>query len=117
MKSWLAMSDVVASNPPTLIWAPLPNSMPLGLSSQTWPLARMAPLMVEMLGPVTRLRVSDEDPGWLNWTAAPAPTEKSCQLMMALLVAWLMMVVAPAVETCAWPAITDAPTGWASTRT
>src|SRR5476649_623951 len=105
------MSEVVASKPPTLMVAPLPNNNPLGLSSQTWPLARMAPSMVEMLEPVTLFTVMEAALGWLNWTAAPAPTEKSCQLMIAFCVLWLTMVVAPDDKTWAWPATTEGPTG------
>ena len=40
--------------------------------------------MVEALVPVTRLRVMALELGWLNWTLLPWPTEKDCQLMMAL---------------------------------
>src|SRR5579863_8931682 len=107
------MSEVVANSPPTLMVAPLPNRRPLGLSSHTWPLARMAPSMVDALAPVTRLRVMALEFGWLNWTALPCPTEKDCQLMMALALDWLIRVVAPEAEICAWPATTEPPRGWA----
>src|SRR5580704_10576740 len=111
------MSDVVASSPPTLMVAPLPNSKPLALSSHTWPLARMAPSMVEALAPVTRLSVMALEEGWLNWTVPPWPTEKDCQLMMALDVLWLIRVVAPDAEIWAWPATTEPPAGCALAAT
>ena len=69
--------------------------------------------MLEMPEPVTRFRVMALELGWLNWTVAPAPTEKSCQLMMALEEFWFTTVVAPEDRTWAWPATTEAPTGWA----
>src|SRR5579863_9583698 len=69
--------------------------------------------MVDALAPVTRLRVMALEFGWLNWTALPCPTEKDCQLMMALALDWLIRVVAPEAEICAWPATTEPPRGWA----
>ena len=39
----IAMSEVVAISPPTLICEPLPNIMPLALISQTLPVANRLP--------------------------------------------------------------------------
>ena len=71
------------------------------------------PSMVEALAPVTRFSVMALELGWLNWTLLPWPTEKDCQLMMAFEVVWLISVLAPAAEICAWPATTEPPVGCA----
>ena len=58
--------------------------MPLGLSSNTWPLACTRPSIAEVADPVTRFRMLELAEGWTNWTISPLATEKSCQLRMAL---------------------------------
>ena len=58
MKSWSAMSKVVASRPATSTSAPAPNTMPLGLIRKMLPLAVSAPLICDTVSPVTRLSVT-----------------------------------------------------------
>jgi hypothetical protein len=43
------------------------------------------PKISEELPPFTRLRTTEEAPGWLKRTAAAEPMENDCQSMMARL--------------------------------
>src|SRR4051794_1981373 len=47
--------------------------------------------MVDLVPPVTRFSIVDEDEGWSMSTLAPAPMEKLCQLTIAELVDCLMV--------------------------
>src|SRR5438445_9209101 len=106
------MSDVVAISPPTSIWLPGPNRMPLRLIIHTWPLARTLPLTADAFGPVTRLSVIEALSGCWKVTPAPAPTEKSCQLMTAFLLCCTIRVLAgPDCRIEAEPAATLPPDG------
>ena len=109
------MSAVVASRPATLIWAPGPNSTPLGLTIHTWPLADKLPRMAEDETPPTRLSVMDSASGCLKLMDSLSPSEKLRQSMMALPEVWRIMVSNAEVEIAAWPAITWAPDGPAQT--
>src|SRR5689334_22567007 len=100
------MFDVVATKPPTLTDAPGPNSTPFGLTSHTCPLAARLPWMSEAPGPWTRLSVMALRLGCWNWTLSPLPTEKLCQLTIALADDWVTVVAPPDWEMPAWPAAT-----------
>src|SRR5215470_2026008 len=114
MKLALEMSSVEATSPPTLTCAFLPNRTPAELTMKTCPLALSAPEMTLVSLPITRLRVTDELPGWLKLTVSFAPIENPCQLMMVLLVDGLMLVTLPDWEMPAEPSTTEPPTGPAS---
>ena len=78
------MSSVEATSPPTSTWAPLPNSTPLGLTRNTWPLAVSRPWMSDAPAEVsTRLSATDPELGWTKLTAALAPILKVDQLRIA----------------------------------
>nr|VFJ50758.1 MAG: hypothetical protein BECKDK2373C_GA0170839_10303 [Candidatus Kentron sp. DK] len=83
MKSSVEISRVEATNPPTLTWAPAPNSTPLGLTTNTWPLALSDPRMTDPSEPRTRFRATELAEGWWKVTLLLAPIEKVCQLMAA----------------------------------
>src|ERR1700730_9925360 len=85
MKSELEMSSVEATKPPTLTCEPLLKRTPAELTMNTCPLALSVPEMTLVSLPMTRLRVTDELPGWLKLTVSFAPIENPCQLMIALL--------------------------------
>ena len=105
------MSRVLATSPPTFTLLFLPNRTPAELTMKTWPLALTAPSITLRSRPITRLSTTDERPGWSKRTVSPAPTEKSCQSMTALFVAWLMTVVLPSRRTVATPLVTWPPVG------
>nr|WP_245257516.1 hypothetical protein [Methylocapsa acidiphila] len=77
-------------------------------------MALSAPEMMLCSLPMTRLSVTDELLGWLKLTVSWDPMEKPCQLMMALLLDWLMLVVLPDCEILAEPSTTVPPVGPAS---
>src|SRR5262245_20295385 len=85
MKSLLEISRVEATRPPTFTCDPLPNRTPAELTMNTCPLAFSAPLITLVSFPMTRFSVTDDTLGWLKLTVSLAPTEKPCQLMIALL--------------------------------
>ena len=74
---------VVALMAPVLISAPLPKITPFGLIKITWPLALMAPSIIDFDAPFTRFRVDELALGWLKFTVALEPTLKLCQLITA----------------------------------
>jgi len=98
MKLLLVILLVVASNPPTLTWAFLPNSMPLGLIIQTFPLAEISPSMVDGLASLTRFSAIAEEEGWTNFTVSPLPTLKLFQFSTTRDDVWSIVV-------CAWPVV------------
>ena len=89
------MSAVVAISPPTLIWLPLPNSTPLELISQTFPVANRLPSILDGEAPSTRLRVMDEELGCRKLTPDPDGIEKLFQLINAFCVDCEMVVLLP----------------------
>ena len=72
---------VEANKPPTLIWASLPNKMPLELSNQTWPLAWIRPCIFEPAGSLMRLITTDWLEGCTKLTVSPVPRLKLFQWM------------------------------------
>ena len=105
-KSSLRMFMVLATRPPTSTREPGPNSTPDGLIRNTWPFAVSRPWISEGSLPTTRFSATAPAPGWTKFTAAPEPMLKLCQFRIARSLACWMVVVVPAVETAAWPAIT-----------
>src|SRR5262245_12433981 len=63
---------------------------------------------------MTGLRVTDGAFGWLKLTVSCGATETPCQLMIALLLDWWMLVVFPAWEMAAEPSTTVPPRGSAT---
>ena len=63
---------------------------------------------------MTRLSATERAPGWMNCTVSPEAMLKLCQLMMALLPNWVMLVVLPFCWIAALPATTLPPMGAAS---
>ena len=108
------MLRVDATRPPTSTRAPVLNSTPFGLTSQTWPLARSAPSMTVVSLPTTRFRTTDDASGCRNCTVAFAPILKFCQLMAARDDVWLTVMADPLVLMFAWPATMVPPVGNAS---
>ncbi|VUD74525.1 hypothetical protein MET9862_05157 [Methylobacterium symbioticum] len=54
--------------------------------------------MVEVAEPVTRFSSAEAAEGWLMSTRAPAPTEKPCQLTIAVgVVCWMVIWLAEGV--------------------
>ena len=86
---------VEASRPPTLIWASLPKITPLGLISQTWPLALILPRIWLPWVSKMRLTANALADGWTKLTVSLLATLKLCQLMESLSLAWLIVVVLP----------------------
>jgi len=115
MKSLSLMLRVEATRPPTLIDAPRPKSMPLGLSRNTLPLAVRLPRMLEGSGPSTRLRAIELLSGCTNWTASVAPMLKLCQLIATFWLVWVMVVLPAELLMAAPPSVTTPPTGRAKT--
>ena len=76
-ESW--MSKVDAIKLPTLIWAPLPIKMPLGLMRKTFPLDSSFPRRLLCICPTTRLRTADEGLDWIKRVSSPDLMEKSFQ--------------------------------------
>src|SRR5882672_4001547 len=111
-KSESLMSDVVAISPPTSMWLPRPKRMPLPLMSQTWPLAKTSPLIVEASVPTTRLRRIAAAFGCRKVTFAPDPIEKLRQLISAFWLDWVISrLVSLGEPPDAWPEATEAPEG------
>ena len=65
---------VVATMPPTLTSAFLPNTTPLGFTKMTWPFALTAPSIMDFVAPFTMLSVDALALGWLKLTVASLPT-------------------------------------------
>ena len=78
------MSSVDASKPPTVTLAVGPNSTPLGLMMNTWPLALSTPSSALGSVPVTRFSATEERNGWLKVTDSFGAIPNFCQLMMTL---------------------------------
>ncbi len=110
------MLKVVARSPATSTLAVEPKTMPWGLTRKIRPFAERAPRIVEGSIPVTRLSATEDAPGWMNLTSSLALMLNWFQLMMALPVAWLMIIVlAAGVVMAAEPPATVPPWGsaWA----
>ena len=102
--------SVDATSPATSTRALAPNSTPLGLSSQTWPLLDRLPKISEGSLPSTRLSTLLAASGWAKCTVLPAPMENCCQFNSALaeLVTVSRLALAASV---AWPCTTCRPVG------
>jgi hypothetical protein len=111
MKSASLLCMVLATRPPTSTRLPAPNTTPLGLSTQSWPLALSWPWIWLASPATTRFRATELVPGWLKRTAAWLPMSKPCQLMTARSLPWLMVICLPFWPMLAWPAATWAPVG------
>nr|WP_316170072.1 MULTISPECIES: hypothetical protein [unclassified Bradyrhizobium] len=97
LKSALPMSSVEATKPPPTCTDPVGViAMPLGLTRNTCPFALTWPAMVEVVVPVTRLRMAALEFGWTKLTLFPALTEKLFQSTIALEDVWLIVRVLPA---------------------
>ena len=105
------MSMVVATSPPTLTDAPLPNRTPLALTRNTLPFAVRLPRITDGSGPVTRFNATEPLPGCRNCTDSPEPMLKPSQLMIRLAVDWVIVVTVPVLEMSPTPEITTPPTG------
>ena len=88
---------------------------PLGLMSQTWPLADRRPRICEPLTSAMRFTAMAAAPGWTKLTLSCAATLKLLQLSSAVGLACWTVVVAPLRVTVAVPATTLASCGaeWA----
>ncbi len=71
-KSLSVIRKVEANRPPTFTTEPAPKRMPLGLMSQTRPLAWSWPRITEGSPPVTRLSEIEELEGWRYRTTSSA---------------------------------------------
>ena len=105
---------VDATRAPTLIWASLPKITPLGLISQTWPLALTLPRIWLPWVSKMRFTASALAEGWTKLTVSDLATLKLCQLMDSLSLVWLMVVVAPPELMLPLPPTTSPPWGAAS---
>ena len=117
MKSLLAISAVLAISPDTSTFAVGPKKTPLGLTITTVPLAVRLPWIDEGFTSLTRLRVSDDEDGWLNVVVSFEAILNERQSMMALLVDWLTVSWLPEEVIFACPAETTPPCGLACTFT
>src|SRR4051812_3180190 len=102
-KSESLISRVEATNPATLICALEPMTMPFGLVRKTCPFDCSEPLIEDELGPVTRLRVTDAELGWLMRVVSPAAMLNAFQLMIVPPVPVLTVRVEPEPEIVAEP--------------
>ena len=68
MKSSVLSLSVEATRAPTLTCAVGVNSTPLGLTRNTWPLARSAPWITDTSAPSTLFNATELAEGWLNTT-------------------------------------------------
>src|SRR5580765_6469699 len=87
-KSRSLIDRVVANRLPTSTEALRPKRMPFGLLKKIEPLAVSRPKISDGLLPVTRLRATAEELGWLKVTQALEPIEKVPQLRIALSLDW-----------------------------
>ncbi len=111
MKSSLLMPKVVTSKPPTSTCDLAPKMTPLALLMNTCPGALMRPMIWLGSPPTTRLSVTEDADGWLNWTRASLPTLKLFQSIAARLLLWLMLSVLPVALMLAAPPTTLPPLG------
>src|SRR5688500_566812 len=91
MKSLSLMLSVVASSPATSTVELGPKRTPFGLTIKTRPLATSRPRIDEGETPVMRLRIVDEEPGWVNLTSSLTLMLNPFQLIIALSVIWLIL--------------------------
>ena len=111
MRSASLSPSVEATSPPTLTWAPWPNSMPLGLTRNTWPLAVRVPRIAEGSAPSTRLSATELLLGWTKLTLLPCAMLKESQLIATAWLVWVTVTVFGACEIVAAPAETVPPVG------
>ncbi len=84
LKSWFVIPSVEATKPPPTLTEPDGvMAIPLGLTTNTWPLAFRSPAMTEGLPPSTRFKIAALAPGCWMVTVLDPPIEKSFQLTMA----------------------------------
>ena len=87
--------SVLATRPPTLICAVLPKIMPLVFTKNTWPLEFSRPKIWVGFPPTTRLRTTDDVPGWLKVTVAAEPMSKLDQFNAMRAEVWSIVRDAP----------------------
>ena len=99
-----------ATRPATSICAPAPNSMPLGLTTNTRPFDCKVPSISEGSMPTTRFNTALADDCWMKRVVSLLPIENCCQLMIApgVLVTASSL---PWLANVAWPFTTTGPTG------
>ena len=95
MKSASLSCSVLATSPPTFTCEPAPNTMPLGLTRYTWPLALSWPKICVALWSLMRLSAWLLLPGCTNWTVASRPMPKLLQFVTSLSDAWFTVSVLP----------------------
>jgi hypothetical protein len=83
MKLASVIPSVDATSPPTFIWAPGANNIPLGLTRKTLPLADKVPKMADGSAPRTRFSATELLLGCWKVTASAGPIPKLCQLITA----------------------------------
>ena len=105
------MSNTEAVNPLVLMTPPEPMTIPLGLTSNTFPLELMIPLIAEGFAEMTRFNIAEFIPGWLKFTELPEPTEKLFQLMIVRSERLFTFKLFPLTWMLAVPATTLAPFG------
>ena len=103
-KSSLAKSSELATRPATLTWAPRPNTMPEGLTKNTWPLAESWPSICVATPLCTRLSATLLAPGCSKRTLASRPMSKLLQFSTALSLACLTTKAAAVRSSCTEPA-------------
>src|ERR1019366_5888695 len=88
---------VDATSAPTFTCDPAPNMMPLGLSTNTWPGALIAPRiwLGDALGSLTRFSTVQSLPPWLNRRVVLAPTLKLFRVRSAVFAVWLTVTIVP----------------------
>src|SRR5579872_1121864 len=93
MKSALLMSRPLANSAATFTLALRPNTMPLGLIRNTWPLAVRVPKIWLGFWSKMRLRAAEDCDGCRNCTVWLAPMLKLDQLMISWFDCWLICVL------------------------
>ena len=101
----------MATKPPTLTSACLPKTTPLLFTNTTWPGALIAPLIIDLLAPLTTFSVLAAAFGWLKLTVASLPTLNDCQFTTARCEVWFTFITFPDWEIAAFPAVTLPPVG------
>ena len=113
MKFSSVVSSVEATKPPPALTAPpCPMNIPLGLTTNTCPVALSRPWIWLVVSPVTRFRIALEVAGWRISTELPWPMENPSQLTTARSLLWSMTICpAAGVEIAALPCATLPPCG------
>ena len=91
-----------------------PNTIPLGLTKMTWPLAFSEPKIWLGLFPTTRFKSTDCELGCITLTLEAEPISNPCQLITALSVDWLIVIWFDCCAMLAAPCATTPFTGSAS---